>query len=180
MAILTLLSLLAAGAVVLALYEAPRTPNLVVHNGAGELALANQVTLRFASTSSSAVETITYRAPDRASVLVVNGGQVITRRSVRDPTVATQLFGPFRFLLKVNGFAAAQGGRFIATLPASQVVAPSQAASVRGSVHLTATVRGGVLVRLLEAVNLQTAAGSENQTGLYCVTRFNNTAVKGC
>jgi hypothetical protein len=179
MALVTLLSLLAAGAVVLALFQAPSTPNLVVHNGVGELTLGRQVTIHARAPGSATTQTGDFQAPDRATV-VTRDGPVVVQRQTAHGTNATAIFGPFRFLLRVNTFTPVRGGRFVANVPASQVVSAAEAPSVRGGVHFTATVRNGLLIGLQEVIALRSPAGSENGIIIYCVSRFNNTVVQAC
>ncbi len=180
LAVLGVLTLLAAGAVVLGLFQAPKTPNLVVHNGAGEAILAKQLTIVFTTPATTQREAIDYQAPQTAVVRIYNGSTVLRRTVVRSPQVPVQIFQPFRELQTVNNFQAAPANRFVGTFPAADLVPPNERAFVTGTVHATATVTNGYVVRLRLVATLTTPAGTSSGEQTYCVSRIDGSRVQVC
>lgn len=174
--VLGLLTVLAAGAVALGLLLAPATPDLTVHNGAGETLLAPSLTAYYSSVSPSR-ETVRvqYQAPDRMTETLLAAGP--GSRPLRSRTItgsqAAKILQPFDQLLKITGFTPA-GGRFVGQQPASTLVPAAEASQVSGIVRYDVQVSGGYVVDVTESYRVTTPAGA--QRGVY---RYQVTSVGG-
>jgi hypothetical protein len=171
--VLGLLTVLTAGAVALGLLLAPATPDLTVHNGAGETLLAPSLTAYYGLSSPRATFRIVYQAPDQLTETLLAAGP--GSRPVRSVTVkgsqAAKGLQPFDQLQRITGFTPV-GSRFVAHQRASTLVAPSEATEVSGTVVYTATVSGGYVVGLTESFRVTTPSGVESGVDHYRIVRI--------
>jgi hypothetical protein len=169
--VLGLLTVLAAGAVALGLLLAPATPNLAVHNGAGETLLAPSLTAYYSSSEPRATVRIVYTAPDRLTESLLAHGP--GSRPVRSVTIkgsrAVKALQPFEQLQQITGFTA-RGARFVAVQQASALVPADEASQISGSVVYSAALSGGYLVDVLDRFRVTTPSGTERGTDHYRVT----------
>ncbi|HEX3947787.1 MAG TPA: hypothetical protein VHW47_08775 [Acidimicrobiales bacterium] len=175
--ILGIMTLLAAGAVVLGLVLAPTTTDLTVHNGAGQTLLASQVTALYTRTASNAVVRIQYVAPDFGRETLISGGPAkVARRSVTyHGQQAQALLGPVTEVLQIGSFTkVGHQSVYVGTEPAAKLVPVSEASLVSGSLRATVTVTNGYVVKVIEKVNLTTPGGSTKEGIHYNITRVDN------
>lgn len=165
--VLALLTVLALGAAVLALSEAPATSDLTVHNGAGETLATPSLSALYSSSSPVETVRVDLLGPDLLKETLLKGGPVktLTIKGSR----SQEVLGPFSALLKITGFSA-RGSTYVATEPASTLVPPDEASQVTGSIRYTATVSGGYLVDLVEHYTVKTPGGPESGTYHYRIT----------
>lgn len=171
--VLGLLTVLSAGAVALGLLLAPATPDLTVHNGAGETLLTTSLAAYYSLSSPRATFHIVYRAPDRLTETLLAAGA--GSRPLRSVTVkgsqAAKGLQPFDQLQRITGFTPV-GSAFVARQPASSLVPPSEATQVSGTVVYAATVSGGYVVGLTESFRVTTPSGVESGVDHYRVVRI--------
>ena len=173
MLVLALLGVLSIGAVATGLVLAPSTPDLVVHNGLGETSLAPSFTY-YVRSSAAPAETVrvSFTAPDRLTESLFRGrvtGRPVRTVSAKGTYARQAALKPFNELQNVEGFSAS-GPNFVATRSASSLVSPNEASQVSGSVHYTATVNSGYLVRLVAQYHYSTPGGTETGTDRLLVT----------
>lgn len=173
---LGLLSILAAGGVVLALFLAPSTPDLVVHNAAGEVPLADSVTIVNSQAGTPATATIHFTAPDHVTIVYRLGARTQKQQGSGE-AVKNEVFAVYNAIGKVNGFVSRPNDHFVADVSTKVLVNPQQSASVAGRSHLDVQVREGypVVVRFL--VNIVSAAGANRQSGSYRILQVNGARV---
>ena len=169
--ILGLLTVLSAGAVVLGLLLAPATPDLTVHNGAGETILAPSVTAYYSLSSPKTTYRIEYTAPDRLTETLLSGGP--GSKPVRSVSIkgsqASRALQPFLQLQRITGFTPI-GARFVARQSASTLVPASERTEVSGTVAYAAAVTNGYVVGVTESYHVTTPSGLERGTDHYRVT----------
>jgi len=169
--VLSLLTVLALGALVLGLSEAPATADLTVHNGAGETANSTSVSALYSSSSPVETVRVDLLRPDllKETLLKGNTAGVPEKTLTIKGSRSQQVMEPFSALLKITGFSA-HGSTYVATEPASALVPPDEASQVTGSIRYTATVSGGYLVDLVEHYTVTTPGGPEAGTYHYRIT----------
>lgn len=171
--LLGLLTVLTAGAIALGLLLAPATPDLTVHNGAGETLLASSVTAYYSLSSPRATYRIEYTAPDRLTETLLAGGP--GSRPVRSVSIkgsqASRALQPFDQLQRITGFTPAGAG-FVAKQSASTLVPVSERTEVSGTVSYTAAVHSGYVVSVIESYHVTTPSGVEQGTDHYRVTHI--------
>lgn len=169
---LGLLTVLAAGAVALGLLFAPATPDLVVHNGAGETLLAPSLTAFYSSVRpTKETVRIEYRAPDHLTetLLAAGPGSRPVRSRILTGSSAVKALQPFDQLQQITGFTPVGSG-FVAHRSASTLVPASESLQVSGTVTYDATVSGGSLVGITESYHVTTPIGTEHGVFHYLVT----------
>lgn len=169
--VLGLLTVLAGGAVALGLLLAPATPDLAVHNGAGETLLAPSVTAYYSSTAPQATVRIVYTAPDHLTESLLARGP--GSRPVRSITIkgprAVKALQPFQQLQTITGFTA-KGARFVAVQQAATLVPANEAGQISGTVAYSAALDGGYLVDVLDRFRVTTPNGTQRGVDHYRVT----------
>lgn len=182
--VMGLFTLLVAGAIALGLVLAPSTPDLVVHNGAGEVQLAGSahiVSTSIATTKAS--ETIRILSRDKVVVTLVRQTTNGTTRTTQTggPEAVQSLLKPFRTLQAISGYRqVGHSNVFVARAPLSVLLSPAQATSVDPSSTVTATAQvvNGYVVYLREVLNINTrGAGTFREGGDYHVLEINGWAV---
>jgi len=169
--VLSLLAVLAIGALVLGLSEAPATADLTVHNGAGETLGSASVGALYSSSSPVETVRVDLLGPDLLKETLLRGGasgvpeKTLTIKGSR----SQEVLEPFSALLKITGFSP-HGSTYVATESASTLVPPDEASQVTGSIRYTATVSGGYLVDLVEHYTVTTPGGPEAGTYHYQIT----------
>jgi hypothetical protein len=172
LAIVSLLTVLAIGAAILGLSQAPSTADLTVHNGTGETLQNPDLTAIFRSNSPAETVRVVVRASDRVSETLLEGGpggaplRTVSRTGSKAVTEALQ---PLSALLKISGFAP-RGSSYVATQQASTLVSPAEASEVSGSINYIATVRDGYLVALVERYRVTVPGGTESGTDYFRIT----------
>jgi hypothetical protein len=173
--IVGLMGLLAVGAVVLGLAMAPSTPDLLVHNGAGELLYAPSLTALYSNKTSGEYIRIVWKSPDHATESLLKGGP--GSPAVRTVHVkgarASETIVPLTKMQTVTGFEA-KGSDFAAQQPASSLFTAQRAPQVKGTVKYLVTLHGQFLVNVVESFNITTPVGT--QTGAY---QFRVTTIGG-
>lgn len=178
--VLGVLTLLAAGAIVLGLVLAPTTADLTVHNGAGEILLAPSLTAYYRSVNPPETLRIAYTAPDRLEETLLSAGpgsKPVRSRTIKGSRAAAAL-KPFDQLLTITGFSPV-GSHFVAVAPFATFVPSSEAQLVSGSVTFVTTVRGGYTVGVTERSRVKTPNGTQRGTFVYTVTSVDGQPVTG-
>jgi|GEM_PF-3999064 len=179
--ILGVMTVLVIGAVILGLYLAPDTSVLTVHNGAGEVVTAGQVTGVVTVPTSTAKIAFTYVAPDFGKQTLVSSGGAGRHpsKTIHGPTAKT-LLQPVSELLKIPTFTKVGTGsatRYVGQVPASDLVPASEASLVRGQLLATAQVTNGYVVFVNEKINLTTPVGTTKETLRYQLTKVDGWTV---
>lgn len=172
--VLGLLTILAAGAVVLGLLQAPPTADLTVHNALGETTQASSLVYYVtATTAPGEVARIAYRSsPATATETLFTGGahgRAVRRKTVTGPLARRDALQSLTKIESVTGFSPV-GPAFVATQSASTLVSPAERHEVSGSLGYTATVRGGYLVGLVARFHIVTPDGTQTGTDRLRVT----------
>lgn len=144
-----LVGLLAAGALVLALFQSPTASALAVHNGAGETLSASRVVGQYTGSDLNGdVISFVFTAPDYATE-VARGphGALKGKRSV-EGTTALGVLEPVRLLLSMTTFRQ-EGSRYIGTIPLTDILPASERGLVSGSYDATAHITTGFVVALV-------------------------------
>ncbi len=171
--VLAALTVLAVGAAVLGLVQAPPTPDLTVHNGAGEIGYASSLTyLESVSTNSREVIRVTFQAPDRITETVLLDGRRVRSTTVASPSARTRALAPFTFVGRLSRFSA-RDSSFVATRPVKSLFPASERSRVSGTVTYSARVSGGYLVAVVVHYRYTAPGGSSTGSERVRVTSIN-------
>jgi hypothetical protein len=178
--VLGLLGALSVGAVILGLSMAPSTPDLLVHNGAGELTYASSLTAVYSNKANSEYISVHYVNPDQVTEALLQGGPHGTpsRAQHVQGTRAARALTPFTKMQTVTGFTAS-GANYVATEPASSLYTTGRGKAVTGTVKYLVTLQDGFLVNVVQTFNAQTPVGPFKGTYQYQVTHVNGQPVGG-
>jgi hypothetical protein len=153
--VLGLLTVLAAGAVVLGLSEAPATADLLVHNGAVATVGASSLTAVYQDGTTGRYVRVEYRSPDQTTeYLLKDGPNSAPVQTQHVPaSEAKSVLNPFSQLELVTGFKA-QGPDFVAVSSATPFLPPAERQAVKGTIRFVASVATGFLVHVVESYHL--------------------------
>lgn len=168
--ILGVLSLLAAGALVLGLVQAPTGTDLVVHNGAGETLQASAVTGHYTE-SDLGSDVISFTYVPGSTHLVERGphGKVLGQRSVAGAN-AIGILEPVQALLGIDHFTA-HGSTYRSTEPVADLVPANERREVKGTYRTTVRLAGGFVVGVHLAIRADEQGQKISQTADYHLTR---------
>ncbi len=172
--ILGLLSVLAVGALVLGLVEAPAAGDLAVHNAAGENLAAGSFSAQISALEGTAgaptavrfLGRIDYTAPDIVRISHIAGRTAGPPVVVLTGTRARDYLGPLIALRRFSNFHRL-GATFTASLPVARFVPPVEAGLVHGTYRVAVTVGGNRVTAFTERVLLITPSGTTRQTIRY-------------
>lgn len=146
--ILGVLSLLAAGALVLGVLESPTiTANVAVHEGAGATLAATRVAGAYtASYLPDDIVSFVFSAPDKATEVARSPkGVVKKRRSVRGAD-ATAILQPVRVLSRFDNFVQQPDGTYVSTEAITRLVPARERKEISGTYRTTVRLAGGYVV----------------------------------
>ncbi|MGH8980058.1 MAG: hypothetical protein ACRDWE_03410 [Acidimicrobiales bacterium] len=146
--ILGVLSLLAAGAVALAVLESPTvTATAAVHQGADETLGATRVAGEYTATYlPSEVISFVFSAPDTATETALTPKGTVKKRRSLVGTEATSFLQPVRVLSSLSDFVRQRDGSYVSTEPISHVLPKSKRAGITGTYRTTVRVTGDYVV----------------------------------
>lgn len=168
--ILGVLSLLAAGALVLGLVQAPTGTDLAVHNGAGETLQASEVSGHYTG-SDLGSDVVSFTYVPGSTRLVERGphGKVEGRRSVSGAN-AIGVLEPVQSLLSIGHFTA-HGSTYRSTEPVADLVPANERSEVKGTYQTTVRLAGGYVVDVHLAIRAQEQGQKISETADYHLTR---------
>lgn len=172
--LLGLLSVLAVGALVLGLVEAPAAADLAVHNATGETLSASSFSADISALAGPAgapaaarfLGRIDYTAPDTVRVSHIAGRTTGPAAITLTGPRARNYLGPLTALRRFSDFRRV-GATFTASLPVARFVPPLEARLVHGTYRVAITVGGNRVTAVTEQVLLITPSGTTRQTVRY-------------
>jgi len=165
-----LMGLLAAGGVLLGIFQSPTGTDLAVHNGIGETLEATQVVGTYTTSNLSGVVSFDFVAPDHVIEKAIGTtGKVKAHRDVTGPEASTVL-EPVHNLLSIHSFTA-DGGYYDNTQPARNLVAPAQRAAVTGTYSTRVELRSGYVVAILLRIDAKDGSEPIKETVDYRLSR---------
>jgi hypothetical protein len=169
--LLAVLSLLAAGAAILGVFQAPTSTDLAVHNGAGETLEASPV-VGFYTTTNLVGEYVTFvfTLPDRAvEEAKTKNGTVKGKRTVEGAT-ATGVLQPVRALLSLHRFKA-HDGEYRIVEPVADLVPAYERSAVSGVYTAVVHMAGGYVVEVDYSINAEEAGQHVSQSLRFLLTQ---------
>lgn len=164
------MSILAAGGVVLGIFQAPTGIDLAVHNGAGETLQATRVVGTYTSSELSGTVSFVFTAPDHLTEKAIGTtGKVKAHRNVTS-SQASDVLDPVRDLLSIHTFSV-HGSSYDNTQPARNLVAPSQRAAVTGTYSTRVQLEGGYVVAIFLRIDAKYGSQHVTETVDYRLSR---------
>lgn len=172
LSLLSLLVVLAVGASVLALSEAPGSTDVLVRNAVNETLAApsfraittTQATLN--GQSQTQIEHISYTSPSQVVVVVSTTASSHGVRVVLTHSQETAFLANFEKLTTTKGWAT-HGSYYGLVRPASSLVPPSAAKLVSGTVVTQLYVTNGYLTSIVERIHVTEGGQTSNQFGRF-------------